>query len=267
MKRLNLASLLVLLISLASLLPACTGIELAPPPAEPEGSTSMPAAEPEETPPELEEGESPAEPASRDLKPAQTAWEWEWQTPVPQGNALKGVWGSSSSDVFAVGAGGAIVHYGGDCWTPMRSGITEDLEAVWGSSATDVFAAGWGASEEELNVRVSGAASSGDVFTERWGAEILHYDGESWRLMTEVCARWLYGIWGTSSTDVFAVGSDGTILHYDGTSWTSMNSGTVNDLEAVWGSSSSDVFAVGDRGTILHWGPRAGTPKSPSEHE
>jgi len=27
---------------------------------------------------------------------------WKWQNPLPQGNALIGVWGSSGSDVFAV---------------------------------------------------------------------------------------------------------------------------------------------------------------------
>ena len=28
---------------------------------------------------------------------------WEWQNPLPTGNDLKGVWGASGSDVFAVG--------------------------------------------------------------------------------------------------------------------------------------------------------------------
>jgi hypothetical protein len=36
---------------------------------------------------------------------------WGWQNPLPQGNNLDGVWGSSSSDVFAVGAYDTILHY------------------------------------------------------------------------------------------------------------------------------------------------------------
>ena len=35
---------------------------------------------------------------------------------------LNGVWGSSSSDVFAVGKGGTIVHYDGNAWSTMPSG-------------------------------------------------------------------------------------------------------------------------------------------------
>ncbi|MBI1387150.1 MAG: hypothetical protein GC154_01710 [bacterium] len=36
---------------------------------------------------------------------------WQWQNPLPQGNTLWGVWGSSGNDVFAVGQEGAILHY------------------------------------------------------------------------------------------------------------------------------------------------------------
>jgi hypothetical protein len=39
--------------------------------------------------------------------------DWTWQNPVPQGNHLRGVWGSSGSDVFAVGDDGTILHYDG----------------------------------------------------------------------------------------------------------------------------------------------------------
>lgn len=33
-----------------------------------------------------------------------------WQNPVPQGNLLNEVWGSSATDVFVVGSGGIIIH-------------------------------------------------------------------------------------------------------------------------------------------------------------
>jgi hypothetical protein len=35
---------------------------------------------------------------------------WCWENPLPQGNSLFGVWGSSASDVFAVGRNGTILH-------------------------------------------------------------------------------------------------------------------------------------------------------------
>ena len=57
---------------------------------------------------------------------------------------LNGVWGSSSTDVFAVGDEGTILHYDGSTWSPMESGLKKVLNAVWGTSGTDVFVAGDG---------------------------------------------------------------------------------------------------------------------------
>jgi len=49
----------------------------------------------------------------------------EW-TPMDSGttNALRGVWGSSATDVFAVGIGGVILYYDGNpegSWSPMQN--------------------------------------------------------------------------------------------------------------------------------------------------
>jgi uncharacterized repeat protein (TIGR01451 family) len=114
---------------------------------------------------------------------------WQWQNPLPQGNGLSGIWGSSGSDVFAVGRAGTILHYDGADWSAMSSGTTEPLYGLWGSS--DVFAVGH-------------------------RGTILHYDGAAWSPMSSGTTEWLYGVWGSAGTDVFAVGDDGTILHYGG---------------------------------------------------
>jgi len=73
----------------------------------------------------------------------------------PTTQELQCVWGESGSDVFAVGATGTILHYDGNAWATMASGITNYIWRVWGSSGTDVF-----------------AAADGGV--------ILHYNGNSW---------------------------------------------------------------------------------------
>ena len=57
-------------------------------------------------------------------------------------NTLSAIWGTSSTDVFVVGAYGTILHYDGSTWSTMNSGFTFNLSAVWGSSSTDVFAFG-----------------------------------------------------------------------------------------------------------------------------
>jgi hypothetical protein len=56
---------------------------------------------------------------------------------------LRGIWGSSGSDVFAVGYYGTILHYDGASWSLMDSGMTRSLYGVWGSSSTNVFAVGY----------------------------------------------------------------------------------------------------------------------------
>lgn len=151
-----------------------------------------------------------------------------------------GVWGSSASDVFAVGAevstGGTILHYDGVAWSQMNSTAT-GLLGVWGSGQNDIFAVGG-------------------------GGTILHYDGVNWSVMDSGTAESLFGVWGSSSDDVFAVGFHGTILHYNGNAWSPMTSGTNVYLNAVWGSGPNDVFAVGEQGTILHYS--TGLPPSGS---
>jgi len=101
---------------------------------------------------------------------------------------LYGVWGSSASNVFAVGGKGTILHYDGHTWSKMNSGTTAALSDVWGTSASDIFALG-------------------DRGT------ILHYGGSTWSEMRSGTRAWLYGVWGSSASDVFAVGDRGTILH------------------------------------------------------
>jgi len=82
---------------------------------------------------------------------------------------LIGVWGTSATDVFAVGDAGTIVRYDGVAWKPMTSGTTGFLTRVWGSSATNVFAVGE-------------------------AGTILHYDGVAWKPMATQSSETLYGV-------------------------------------------------------------------------
>jgi len=67
---------------------------------------------------------------------------WEWQNPLPQGVPLRGLWGASGTDMFAVGDGGTVLHGNGTAWSVMPSGTADPLNGVWGTSGTDVFAVG-----------------------------------------------------------------------------------------------------------------------------
>jgi hypothetical protein len=67
--------------------------------------------------------------------------QWTWQNPLPQGNGLGAIWASSSSDVYAVGGYGAILHFDGSNWKLVDSSSVS-MAAVWGSSPSDVYAVG-----------------------------------------------------------------------------------------------------------------------------
>jgi hypothetical protein len=159
-----------------------------------------------------------------------------WST-VPSGitQNLSSVWGTSASDVWAVGDE-MILHYNGVTWS-FSSTSFADLRGVWGSSSSDVWAVG--------------ILPTGDFM----GGAILHYNGKSWSTVSNVPSQALFGVWGSSASDVWAVGSGYTILHYDGTNWSSVSSGTTWPLPGIWGSSSSNVWAVGCCGTIVHGSP------------
>lgn len=150
------------------------------------------------------------------------------------GFGLEGVWGSSPTNVYAVGgydgfglALGKILHYDGICWREVFSTQEFQFTDVWGSSSHDVYA------------------------TTSRGA-MLHFDGTSWTPMRvesgAAAADGANGVWGTGSSDVFVVDAN-TIWHYDGMSWQLAASVDASSLRRVWGSSSTNVYAVGQHYT------------------
>jgi hypothetical protein len=111
-----------------------------------------------------------------------------WQAISGAGdNPLKAVWGTSASDVFAVGDNGAILHFDGTVITAMTSPTPETLVDVYGNASTDVFAVG-----------LSGT--------------ILRYDGTEWKVQPSGVTDGLFGVW-TTTAEAFAVGDSGRILH------------------------------------------------------
>ena len=183
-------------------------------------------------------------------------------------NYLNGIWGTSSTNVFAVGYD--IFHYDGNQWTTKMENFNSQgsFVDIWGSSNTDVFVA---ANHDDIILHYDGnqwTLSRGGVigFSGLWGTSstdlfalgnygtIFHYDGNQWNTMNSGMLDYhLSGIWGSSGTDVFAIGWDGTICHYDGNQWTMMISETNPVHNGIWGTSNTDVFAVGPKGTILHY--------------
>jgi hypothetical protein len=172
--------------------------------------------------------------------------------------SLGGVWGSSSTDVWAVGDDqsgatyGTILHNDGTGWQSVTvpssafpPGLPTSLSGVWGSGPGDVWAFG-------------ATATGGGGYS-----VLLHYDGGSWAVASNPFSgadeqrQFVVG-WGSSASDVWALGAIGTVAHYDGGSWSNVWDTTGNNLSGVWGAATDDVWAASNisgnnGGELLHW--------------
>ena len=93
------------------------------------------------------------------------------------------VWGSSDTDVWAVGDSGTAVHFDGHAWSLIPTGVTEVLTSVHGTGPDDVWVAG----------------ADGDV---------LHWTGAAWTIDNTLDGTTLLGIWATGPNDVWVSGVD-----------------------------------------------------------
>ncbi len=140
--------------------------------------------------------------------------------------SLRGIWGISDSDIFAVGDFGTLLHYDGSQWTSIDIGTNEILYGVWGSGADDVYVVGG-------------------------NGTIIHYDGTIWTPMQSGTENTLAGVWGNGADEVYAVGEDGTILLKGGTAWSTLETGITEDFNDAWAAAVGEIYVVGSDGSIL----------------
>jgi hypothetical protein len=175
------------------------------------------------------------------------------------------IWGSSSSNVYAVG-GTFIQNWNGSSWSDVTSGATNGLLAVWGSSATDIYAGGLNGelvhstggdfspvASTGLGTNYTAAiwgSSSSDVYI--GGSKVRHWDGAAWSVVSAGITN-VQAIWGTSASDVWIGGSLGALVHYDGSTWSTVSGLGSGDISGIWGSSSTDVYVVNRAGEIWHY--------------
>jgi hypothetical protein len=189
-------------------------------------------------------------------------------------NRLFDVWGSSATDVYAVGWAGEILHYDGGAWSvavALDSLETAMLRSVSGTSATDVLAVGRTNDLHGLVMRFDGAQwtrttlgaveelyavwahSPSDVFGVGSFGAVAHFDGSTWSTTSSPTQETLLDVWGSGPHDVYAVGWAGTIVHFDGATWRRLVPATNRNLNAVFGRSANEVYFTGDRGAILRF--------------
>ncbi|MCC6216831.1 MAG: hypothetical protein IT376_18375 [Polyangiaceae bacterium] len=209
---------------------------------------------------------------------------WCWYAPSPQGNDLRAAWGSSLSDVWAVGTHGTLLHHDGGGWRGLAAGTTSTLLAVhgaegvvWavGAEATVVRVAAGSAAATQLTIdgetltdELRGVWSFGpeEVWAVGAGGLILRWDGSEWTRTNSPSAVALSGVWGSRRDDVWAVGASGTALRYDGATWKKVASGATATLTAVAGSGVDDVWVGTATGEVRRWNGAKWTTTKPSAY-
>lgn len=173
---------------------------------------------------------------------------WRWDNPRVTSNNLRGIWGSSATDIYAVGDHGTILHSRdrGRTWSAEHSGTDANLRAVWGSGADDVYVVGY-------------------------DATILHSTdaGKTWTAQNSPGRSNLNAVWGSGKRDVYVLDAAGDVLHSTdaGHKWATRRSASYGkqQLHGIWGSAENDVYVVGydevsdcdhcgftPRGMVLH---------------
>lgn len=129
---------------------------------------------------------------------------WVVEPSVTNAN-LRALWGSSASDVWAVGDAGTAIHWDGASWRAVTSGTGANLTSVWASNPGDAW--------------VVGANADGT-------SALLRWDGSQWNLTPSPqrgLRTSLRAVWGNLFREVWLVGvpdgMDPSAWRWDGSQW------------------------------------------------
>jgi hypothetical protein len=179
--------------------------------------------------------------------------------------SLTAVWGSSKSDVWAVGSGGTIIHNDGAAWKITPTTVHNTFHAVWGTGPNDV----WAVSMTDAIFHSNGFVNGSAEWTLAPAAKLTANDTNP---------RIVLSIWGAPGGDL-RIGtraravfdpSTGLLPFFNqytktdvdgGVGWTRVEGmGTVHGF---WGSSATDLWLIADdserngwqRGITMHGTP------------
>jgi hypothetical protein len=172
-----------------------------------------------------------------------------WSRITPSINGTVEIWGSSATDVFAVGKSG-IIHFDGASWSVQPTPGRPSLLAVWGVGPDEVYAAGeggrllrydgrqWTAIDSGTDERLTGvwAASESDLWTIS-PTRVRRFDGSGWRVMRTFTAEQngLGWIAATGPSDVWiSAGASGDVERYDGSTWSVLLEGLGSGAGPLW---------------------------------
>ena len=198
---------------------------------------------------------------------------------------LLDVWGTSASDVYAIGKNSTILHFNGNSWRKVSNGLPESAQnlsitAVGGSSATDAYAlapfdnifylteGSWrflpGFPSSEVGAMVGQrmcepveiwSDASNQIFAADRTGYIFRRDGDAWALEHSFDGE-CFDVWVNRPNDIYALVCffDGssfvtpyTVYHYDGSAWSSVSSFDAYPYgyQSIWADSTTNVVISG----------------------
>lgn len=152
---------------------------------------------------------------------------WVAATLPPEASATLAIfkiWGSSATDVWAVGSEGILLHYDGSTWTLVPTGLSdESLFTVSGAGGVSYAVGGF---------------SSG---------VILRNDGSGWVSDATGMVPQMNGVYAISAEEALAVGNQGSIWIRDADGWTedTRKETVYQDFHAAWADETGGLWASG----------------------
>lgn len=155
-----------------------------------------------------------------------TATPWSWRHLKLPNSALHAVWGRSSSEVWACGADGLVIHWDGYRWRQLSAPTREFLWAIWARNTEDV----WFAGTNGILLRWDGRTW--------WAPESRPWSGEDDLRAVTGDERSLWVLCKQRSR------LDPYLYHFDGERWTDWNEGVEESLRHVIGAAQNCVWAT-----------------------
>jgi hypothetical protein len=188
---------------------------------------------------------------------------------------LYDMWGTSASNIWAVGTRGALFHFDGRAWESLPcEGRPIHHFGVWGAGANAVWVVGsegkvlrwdgkgWTCEQLPTSTTLIGVhgTSRHDLWIVGRKGLIVHWDGAEWKPVESGVKRDLYRVWAVRPDLAWAVGDTGTLLRWDGRRWAKQDLGTVSPLMTIWARSAKDVWVGALNGQVFRWNGRQWTP-------
>lgn len=187
---------------------------------------------------------------------------------------LRGLSGTSASNVWAYGDGAALGSWNGTSWTTLTQTYTPS--GIYSPGPGVAYMQHYTSEMYRFNgttvvmpptspitppSTLSGIAGlwgidANNIFTSGPTGVLYRFNGTSWStIQTPVkeVGQFVKGA-GASPNDMWLVGPRGVVAHWDGTKVTSDRANVFSgEITSAWGSSATDVWFVTDKATLIHY--------------